>query len=78
MDEARARLPVRLRPRKRSLIFRLCLFVFVFAFSVIWTLLAMVKPMHFDFLGVDYTNSEWRSLFPQWIPVYGRPRPPGL
>jgi hypothetical protein len=66
MGQARAILPVRLLPRKRSLVFRLCFFTFFFVFSVFWTLLAMVKSPHVDFFGVDLTNFEWRSLFPLW------------
>ena len=65
MEQARARLPVRLLPRKRSLIFRLCFYAFFFIFSIFWTLMAIAQD-HVEFFGFDLTDSEWRWLFPLW------------
>jgi hypothetical protein len=58
------RLPVRLLPRKKALIYRVGFFAFFFIFSIVWTVGAMVKSPHVDIFGFDLTNSEWRGLFP--------------
>ena len=66
MDQARVTLPVRLAPRKRALIFRLCFFAVFFIFSVFWTFMVSVKGTHVEFNDVEVTDPKWRALFPLW------------